>query len=52
MCACCKKVARVVGQSADATDWKMDLLVGGLPRHESRASFSIKTNRLSVMGAA
>lgn len=39
-CAC-----RAKQKVTDATDRKIELLVGGLPRHESRASFSIKTNQ-------
>lgn len=42
----CVLCLRVLGkaESADAMDRKIELLLRGLSRHESRASFSIKTN--------
>lgn len=42
----CVRCLRVLGkaESADAMDRKIELLLRGLSRHESQASFSIKTN--------
>lgn len=39
----CVRCLRVLGK-AESADRKIELLLRGLSRHESRASFSIKTN--------